>query len=163
MGLTGDTAFTKRFLAGFLILAAIILLLALRCHSLDGLSDNDIVSCEYDRENYAVRFMADSDYAFTYVGSEYGKLNLPHIPDESADIQAVSVNLDTLRLHDGEFIYLHLRNQDAANHDFQIYIYEILYQNEKELYIARCKNSAGGIYERVDVYNPETGELSASR
>lgn len=153
----------KKYLTGILFLVVTILLLGLFWNSSDESTRSDVVSYKFDCKKMSVQFVANDGYVFTDIASEYDKLDLPDIADETVGAQTVSISLDPLPLRDGEFIYLHLRKHDGENRDFQIQIYEILYQSEKELYIARCKNRVGGIYEWVDIYNPKTGELSHSR
>lgn len=153
----------KRVWIGIVVLVVTGLFLCSLWGAHKEISDGSPVSYVYDHEDFAVEFVANGGYVFTDINSEYGKLALPSIVDETIGVQAVSVSLDTLPLHDGDFIYLHLRGSEGAKDIFSIHIYEILYQSEKELYIARCKESVGGVYEWVDVYNPKTGELTSSR
>ncbi len=153
----------KRMWIGIVVLVVTGLFLCFLWGTHKEISDGSPVSYMYDHENFAVEFVANGGYTFADIDSEYGKLVLPNIADEKIGVQAVSVNLDTLPLHDGDFIYLHLRGSEDGNDVFAIQIYEVLYQSEKELYVAQCKESVGGVYEWVDVYNPKTGELTSSR
>ena len=151
----------RKVLLGLFVFAAAILLLFLFLN-LNKPADNAILSYEFDPENFAVCFMANGGYTFVDIDSEYGKLELPNIA-ESDGAQTISISLDLLPLRDGEFIYLHLRYDDGTKHDYQIYAYE-LYQNERELYIWRCKDNRGsGIHLHSDIYDLETGELISSR
>ena len=153
----------KKILAAILIFVGALLLIGLLWNSSDEPNEDSTVSYEFDYKDFVVQFVANGDYVFTDVVSEYGKLELPNIADATEGIQTVSISLKPLPLGDGEFIYLHLRKHNEEDCDYEIQIYEILYQNAKELYIARCENSVGGIYEWLDIYNPQTGELTNSR
>lgn len=153
----------KKVLPCFLICFGAILFFTVFLPKKEERSGNIPMTYTFDYKNFEVRFTADRDYVFTLANSEYGKLRLPDLAEETDGVQVIVVALEDLPIRDGEFIYLHLTKKNVSDPDLRIYIYEILYQSEKELYIARCKDHVGGIYEQLDVYNPKTGALSSSR
>lgn len=127
--------------------------------------DNSYMSYSFAPENCEITFVTRKGYAFSMVKSEYGTLPLPNLSENTEPVQEIVISLEDLAVQKGDFIYFYIvpNDNEADSPDFQIVIYEILFQSENELYIAQCKDHVGGIYESLDIYNPETGELISSR
>lgn len=126
--------------------------------------ESSYMSYSFTPEACEITFVTREDYAFSMARSEYGTLSLPNFSENAEPVQEIVISLENLAVHKGDFIYFYIIPSDKeADTDFQIAIYEILFQSENELYIARCKDHVGGIYESLDIYNPVTGELMSSR
>lgn len=154
----------KIFLVSLICIGAILVFILCLFEPHNSL-DNSYMSYSFEPENCEITFAAKNDYAFTLAKSEYGTISLPNLSENTEPVQKIVISLKNLAVHKGDFIYFYIvsNDHDADSPDLQIVIYEILFQSESELYIARCKDHVGGIYERLDIYNPETGELISSR
>ena len=73
----------KKYLTGILLLVVTILLLGLFWNSSDESTRSDVVSYKFDCKKMSVQFVANDGYVFTDIASEYDKLDLPDIADET--------------------------------------------------------------------------------